>query len=173
MTADTLTRPTAHTMPMRRMELFTDGREKRLRLLHEGPDFRPYVQRGAALLDERVPGWADAVDVDVLQLENSRSCVVGQLAIRAMLNGPLDGYYQGIDKLFGDVLPYSNREVAAGEHGFNLSGTYYNWFERARGYGAGRSDYPFLFDRGWAFEELTRFWTAEIKRRRSSREQSA
>lgn len=40
------------------------------------------VQKGAALLDVRLPGWADQIDLDTLELSNGCRCVLGQLAGR-------------------------------------------------------------------------------------------
>jgi len=37
------------------------------------------VERGAALLDERLPGWEDRIDLDKLDLSSTCNCVVGQL----------------------------------------------------------------------------------------------
>ena len=37
------------------------------------------VERGAALLDQHIPGWAQFIDVSKLDLERSDSCVLGQL----------------------------------------------------------------------------------------------
>ena len=37
------------------------------------------VERGAAMLDERLPGWRDHVDPDTLELEGECDCVLGQL----------------------------------------------------------------------------------------------
>lgn len=38
------------------------------------------VERGAALLDEKMPGWASKIDLEELQLESGRRCVLGQLS---------------------------------------------------------------------------------------------
>jgi hypothetical protein len=40
------------------------------------------VDRGAALLDEREPGWAEKIDLDTLDLSSSCGCVLGQLYLR-------------------------------------------------------------------------------------------
>lgn len=40
---------------------------------------RERVQNGAALLDVRVPGWANLIDVGTLDLGESCACVLGQL----------------------------------------------------------------------------------------------
>jgi len=37
------------------------------------------VARGAALLDERLPGWADQIDIDSLKMSDDCNCVLGQL----------------------------------------------------------------------------------------------
>ena len=37
------------------------------------------VARGVALLDERLPGWDEEIDVDNLKLSDSCGCVLGQL----------------------------------------------------------------------------------------------
>jgi hypothetical protein len=38
------------------------------------------VARGAALLDEKVPGWAERIDLAELDLSSCWRCVLGQLA---------------------------------------------------------------------------------------------
>lgn len=37
------------------------------------------VRRGAALLDEKYPGWADRIELDRLDLGSCTTCVLGQL----------------------------------------------------------------------------------------------
>ncbi len=37
------------------------------------------VARGAALLDEKIPGWAARIDLARLQMNSCHACVVGQL----------------------------------------------------------------------------------------------
>lgn len=37
------------------------------------------VQRGAALLDEKLPGWADQIDLDMLKMDDACHCVLGQI----------------------------------------------------------------------------------------------
>jgi hypothetical protein len=39
----------------------------------------PAVERGAALLDEKCPGWAERVDVESLNIASMRRCILGQL----------------------------------------------------------------------------------------------
>lgn len=42
-------------------------------------DIETRVARGAQLLDERMPGWENKIDVENLMLENECACVLGQL----------------------------------------------------------------------------------------------
>lgn len=37
------------------------------------------VARGAALLDSKLPGWADQIDLDALKLDDACACVLGQI----------------------------------------------------------------------------------------------
>jgi hypothetical protein len=37
------------------------------------------IQRGAALLDEKAPGWRQRVDLDRLEMSECTTCVLGQL----------------------------------------------------------------------------------------------
>jgi hypothetical protein len=48
------------------------------------------VERGANLLDEKVPYWYNAVNTDRLNQGQARRCVVGQL---------FSGYYHGLERL--------------------------------------------------------------------------
>jgi hypothetical protein len=41
--------------------------------------YRERVAKGAAVLDAEVPGWADRIDLDSLELRNTNQCVLGQL----------------------------------------------------------------------------------------------
>jgi len=51
------------------------------------------VQKGAELLDEKVPGWADRIDITRLTISSSTDCVVGQLYAGR------GGYLHGLDEL--------------------------------------------------------------------------
>ena len=37
------------------------------------------VERGASLLDEKRPGWENEIDVDRLDMNNFKNCVLGQV----------------------------------------------------------------------------------------------
>lgn len=43
------------------------------------PEVKAGVARGAALLDARVPGWWTKINVDKLDMWDSRNCVLGQV----------------------------------------------------------------------------------------------
>ncbi len=86
----------------------------------------PRVERGAVLLDDKVPGWADEVDLNVLELANACKCILGQLAdtiVAALSMGAsvprASGRYNSAgEALFGDAWWPS--DVAA-DHGFELA----------------------------------------------------
>jgi hypothetical protein len=44
------------------------------------------VQYGAQGLDEYLPGWADSIDLDKLDLESTCHCILGQLAVDIVPN---------------------------------------------------------------------------------------
>lgn len=61
--------------------------------------------------------------------------MVGQLAIKAMLNGPMpDGYWSGVQKLFEEVdsyvTPHEGKVVVADEHGFTQPAALEAWLGR-------------------------------------------
>lgn len=66
----------------------------------------PRVERGAALLDERAPGWATKVDLETFVLADCKRCVLGQVFF---------SYFNG-----RDTLGLSMHEGT--EHGFDVYG---------------------------------------------------
>lgn len=54
---------------------------------------RQCVARGAALLDEHIPGWRECLNPGMLDMGSPNFCVLGQLY------GPMDGYARGIRAL--------------------------------------------------------------------------
>ena len=50
------------------------------------------VAAGAALLDERAPGWRAKIDLAVLDLDSDTSCILGQV---------FGGYVAGLERLGG------------------------------------------------------------------------
>lgn len=85
------------------------------------PDLVSRVERGVKMLDAKVPGWDQKVDLKALNLAEGTVCVVGQLAIKSMLNGPLDGYEEGMNKLFPKLTPKQKMEDIGERHGFEVS----------------------------------------------------
>jgi hypothetical protein len=52
------------------------------------------VKRGAALLDEKRPGWAGEIVLDRLAMNSCFNCILGQL---------YDSYFAGLDAMQGEV----------------------------------------------------------------------
>lgn len=50
----------------------------------------PRVRRGAELLDERMPGWADRIDLDKFNLASGHCCVRGQLGDDAICDETIE-----------------------------------------------------------------------------------
>jgi hypothetical protein len=57
-------------------------------------DDDPSVVRGARYLDEILPGWADTIDLDTLDLGSICDCVLGQLAVDIVPNLVFRSYYE-------------------------------------------------------------------------------
>ncbi|MGW2513634.1 hypothetical protein ACWC0A_30420 [Streptomyces scopuliridis] len=43
-------------------------------------DYKARVLKGAALLDEKKPGWVDQIDLETLDVQSSSRCVTAQLS---------------------------------------------------------------------------------------------
>jgi hypothetical protein len=69
------------------------------------------VDRGVALLDEKVPGWRELIQVSRLAMSNGCRCVLGQL---------FGGYLEGVDAL-GPELPSISEDAA---YGFDIPRPY-------------------------------------------------
>lgn len=72
------------------------------------------VMRGAALLDEKVPGWRERVNPDTLDMSSDRNCVLGQL---------YDWYALGLQTLGVTTV------IEATRYGFDVA---YNVVQRDR-----------------------------------------
>lgn len=59
---------------------------------------RRRVARGAAFLDEHVPGWYASVDLDNLIMNDPNSCVIGQV-FDAPVDSPYSSYSVGCEEL--------------------------------------------------------------------------
>ena len=53
-----------------------------------------FVERGAALLDDRRPGWFNEIDLDTLNIEMPGECVIGQL-----YGGESGSFHEALDDL--------------------------------------------------------------------------
>lgn len=62
------------------------------------------IAKGAALLDEKAPGWRQRIDLEALDISFPTACVVGQATGR---------YFATIEEWFGD-----GEEAQALAHGF-------------------------------------------------------
>lgn len=107
------------------------------------------VQRGAALLDEKLPGWADQIDLDTLQMADGCRCVLGQIGGREFNLDALgwhEGYAPNYERLARLVFTGYKDECA---HGFNQL--------------MDSKDHPI----GPPFDDLQDAWKGEIVARRT------
>jgi len=74
-------------------------------------DFKPMVAKGAELLDERRPGWAEDIDLELLDMTSGWHCVLGQL---------YGDYYDGLEHMDPD-LRYRITDFSGRDHGFTLN----------------------------------------------------
>jgi hypothetical protein len=84
------------------------------------------VARGAALLDEKLPGWVERIDLDKLKLSSGCNCILGQT---------WDGPTSADSSPFGahaDALALGGDDDI--EHGFNAGGE--DWFSNEPEYEA-------------------------------------
>ena len=79
-----------------------------MRLYH----FDEQVARGAAVLDERVPGWESLVDLDALDLRCVHRCVLGQVGARRF------GFRRDP---YAETVAALQLELQTVRHGFNLA----------------------------------------------------
>jgi hypothetical protein len=84
------------------------------------------IARGAALLDEKLPGWVDQIDLDRLDLGSPCRCILGQ----TWDGGTIPGYSRF--ETHANALGLGDDEEI--EHGFNASGG--DYFEDAPEYRA-------------------------------------
>ena len=73
-------------------------------------DLAERVARGAALLDEKQPGWAAQIATDHLAMQDCGRCILGQLY------GHYSAGYEKLRRQLQDYFLFS-----AMEHGFTLS----------------------------------------------------
>lgn len=70
------------------------------------------AENGAALLDEKVPGWAERIYLDELEISSLDDCVLGQL---------FGEYHNGMIALFPgyEAKPLVDQEWLGRQHGFD------------------------------------------------------
>lgn len=74
----------------------------------------PRVVRGAELLDERMPGWAEHIGLDDLDLGDAERCVLGQIGLCVF-----DADYCGtVERLFDIPRPFNHTLDEEFAHGF-------------------------------------------------------
>lgn len=118
--------------------------------MSEEIDYAARVQRGAALLDEKWPTWAQDIDLEKLDIQSGRNCVTAQFAQRE-LGGTY--WFDALDHLGlteGDDGSYIS-------HGFN-----------AESY---REERP--YDQDEAYTELNTLWRDLIQERRAQAQPEA
>lgn len=71
------------------------------------------VALGAALLDERLPGWSEQVEIEELNMVSGAYCVLGQV---------FGDYLDGVADLWESAMNDVHRTDLAIEHGFDTEG---------------------------------------------------
>lgn len=74
------------------------------------------VQRGALMLDEKLPGWWTRIDLDALRLDTPSQCVLGQIGL-GVCTQKSKSYLDVVEQLCaydGEDSDYWQRD-----HGFN------------------------------------------------------
>lgn len=109
------------------------------------PTAHELVERGARLLDEKLPGWADQIDLDTLNMREGCNCIIGQIGGRRFNLDAL-GWHNDVD-----AAHYSNligpMGIVGYEYGFDSS--------------ADRDDFHVFYD------DLQDAWKGEIVARRT------
>ena len=106
-------------------------------------DYAARVQRGAALLDEKWPTWAQDIDLDRLNIADGHYCVTAQYD---RLMGGEGVWFDGMDRLNLDRMAYA-------DHGFNSA--------------------PYGVDSNEVFATLNGLWNSLIAQRRAQAQPEA
>lgn len=109
-------------------------------------DYEARVARGIALLDEKMPGWADKIDLDTLAISSGTHCVTAQLSGRG--NFAVGMQMLGLSEDGHCVGSYT-------DHGFQAEG------ESAEGVPPG-------YTQGDGYAALTPIWHREIAARQTT-----
>jgi hypothetical protein len=101
---------------------------------------RDRAKRGAELLDSKIPGWADEINLDSFDIGDESGCVLGQLR---------GDFFEAVDSLFSRWWRSTARVCdLACAHGFNATSVSRRGRERE-------------------FSEITQAWREQIAARRS------
>lgn len=143
------------------------------------PDFTKEVNKGAAFLDEKDPGWWRIIDTSVLDLDDETNCVLGQTWNHYARKNDLPVTDQnGFEKFKAKVWPGSHNPDAPAEHGFSVSNPVIDWINktakdyeisgipRGEKYGGSLADPWTLLSATW--EQLTKTWLVLIKARQNA-----
>ncbi len=97
------------------------------------------VDAGVAVLDQKNPGWRGQVDLDILDMHNTRSCVLGQL---------YGSYWDGLEVLTGLHWLDNGSQIRAWAIGHGLQ--------------VRPSDFDDMGAMHRDYEELNRLWGEKI-----------
>lgn len=75
------------------------------------------VARGAALLDQKEPGWVDLIDLDGLDVGSECRCILGQTWRDR--GDSWNGFDRHLTVLFGNYSDSDIKQARAVEHGFD------------------------------------------------------
>lgn len=131
------------------------------------PDLESRVDKGIALLDQKVPGWDKKIQMKELDLQDGSQCVVGQLALQEILNGAT-GYTDGAQWLLGEKW-----EQLDYQYGFNLDDETTHAVEemlkKAPDHHPWKAFESIAVLHSAIFDLLTTIWIQKIKARRAAR----
>lgn len=130
-------------------------------------DFTKEVKRGARWLDKHIgPDWDDKIDIESLDLESTKSCILGQVFMDQVREAGGASWHNNGYSIGRDRLPKYNSEAQSTDgsaevrHGFDIA--YDGKDERLR------DEYSISTAR--AYEFLAVDWVWEIQQRRKARE---
>jgi hypothetical protein len=109
-------------------------------------DYEARVQRGIALLDEKMPGWEDRIDVSALNISSAMHCVTAQLS-------DVHSYVKGMEML--GLQDSWESDGSYTQHGFSAENSFADGL-------------PEGYDQAEAFQILTEIWMREIAARQDA-----
>ncbi len=107
------------------------------------------VERGASFLDEKIPGWEKAIELEHLHMGSTEECILGQLWMQTNIFPHTHGDYgDAVDELL------EGSETRSEQNGFTLT---FEWTEDMVEAGIGS---PPLWDM------LAQLWVIQVRARR-------